>query len=335
MAETATIEREIAPHQFGSRFGDVEKIMEIMGSGEVVEMGSIDELFPEAVPPHQNRVEVVDLPLANRVGHINEVLGVTIQRGQDRIRCVFKPLDGESEETRRDTGVNHFYTRECAAFMVSEHFSFDIIPPTIIREINGRIGSIQLFLDPGYYQIASKLDEDIPRSDDFYKMAAIDWLLINCERKPDNVLVRKGNTDEQICIDHGIIMSGSVYIANTARGPARELTWKQKPLNEQRRGREEGEAIFVKVPENILKMVADALERREELTAKLAAITDENGKPILDIVEIEMMWERAKQILEKKVFISHYNYPQLFPDESFLAAYIRKERQMRTEGLIS
>jgi len=138
-----------------SRFGDKEKILRVMESGRVVDCGLIEEVYPDRIAPHANEVRVVDVQEVS--SHVNKAMTVDLEgEGGEKIRCVFKPLSGESSavkaEISRDTGcapesIYPFYTMERLAYTVSEHFGFDVVPPTVIREIEGEVGSLQFFLE--------------------------------------------------------------------------------------------------------------------------------------------------------------------------------------------
>ncbi len=155
MAEQVPISPETTPEMAESRFGDKEKIVEAMMTGEVLDIRPIEELYPD-IPRHENVVNVADL----KSEHKNKVLGIRIQKGEDILTCVFKPADGENTDIKKETLIDEFYPRECAAYLVSEHFDLDVVPPTVIREINDEIGALQLFLDHDYYQNFSRVDDE-------------------------------------------------------------------------------------------------------------------------------------------------------------------------------
>ena len=55
--ETTTSQTE---PKLESLFGDKEKIIEAMSTGDVVEIGSINEIYPD-IPLHANEVEIEDI----------------------------------------------------------------------------------------------------------------------------------------------------------------------------------------------------------------------------------------------------------------------------------
>jgi len=66
----------------------------------------------------------------------NEVYLITLENG---IKAVFKPVPAD------DLADAH---AEVAAFKASEFLGFPKIPPTVLRKINGKSGSLQLYIEP-------------------------------------------------------------------------------------------------------------------------------------------------------------------------------------------
>ncbi|TSC96565.1 MAG: hypothetical protein CEN88_322 [Candidatus Berkelbacteria bacterium Licking1014_2] len=290
-----------------SRFGDIERILAVMQEGEIIdEKGNINELYDD-VPPHANVVEVVEL---TDVQHRNITSFVKIRNKRnpdETITCVFKPADGESAESKRDIAVQEFYPRECAAFLISDHFELDIVPPTIIREINGRKGALQLFIDHEQYANASLVpDFSLQEGDDFYKVALLDWLLLNCERHTDNLMVKKDDPRELIAIDHGIILSCPDYFNLSLRGPTFKLTYDNK-LEKPR--------TDCGIPKNLLLLLEDGLKRKEILIERLKSL------PTLSDWEIEKIFLRIEQLLKSKRFLSKENFQAVFK-RSWMSDYL-------------
>jgi hypothetical protein len=298
-SEMFSYEKE--PEMIESRFGDKEKIIEAMMTGDVVEIGSIDTIYSD-IPTHANEVDVDDVIWENA----NKILGVRIQKGENVIRCIFKPLNGENPDAKQKAALTldfKFYPRECAAYLISEHFDFDIIPPTVIREVNGQIGALQLFLDHDYFQNFSRLNSEKSKqavqSDDWQTIAVLDWILVNCERHLENMMVRKENPREIAAIDHGIILCGSNYFEMALRGPSLQLTFDPKTK----------QAIKILIPESLLIKIKSGFERKADLENRLREIKDLNQEEIND------MWKRIKQLLLSKSFLSKINFAFVFGHE--------------------
>ena len=283
-----------------SRFGNTEKIIEAMQTGEVVKVGAIENVC-EDIPEHANKVDMYSLNHRNA----NQVLGVEIQKDQDKFFCVFKPSSGENQATKRQTMVDSFYPRECAAYVISDFFDFDVVPPTIIREINGEVGALQLYLDHDYYQNFSDLigadrgadgidPTDISeQSRDWKIIAILDWILANCERHEHNMMVKRTDPSILMAIDHGIVMSPPNYAEMALRGPSLQLTWSaEKPLS-------------VSIPDDLIELMQSAAEKRSELDQKL------EGLGIFNKQEIKSFWLRVDAILKYKKFLSKMNYEEV------------------------
>lgn len=306
-----------------SRFGDEEELIKAMSEGEVVEMGSIDELFPD-ISPHQNEVDIIDIDRPN----LNQLLGVKIQKADQLIRCVFKPFDGENQDAKNFfiSPDFKFYPRECAAYLISRHFDLDIVPPTVIREINGRIGALQLFLDHDYfetYKNAFLTDQQIDQvhcSLDWQKIAILDWLILNWERHGSNMMIRKisaSDPDPNIeiaAIDHGMILCSANYVDLQVRGPVRYLTMHLQDTQEHKKG----EIKKVPIPQILLKKIKKGLGSWQDLAQKLISLKD------LTEEEIDKIYDRANFLLTAKVFLSKINFVSVFPhlsDWAYLVKY--------------
>lgn len=266
------------PSGENNKFGDSEKIIEAMKDGEVIEdKGIIDELFPETVPAHQNIVDVVDIGAENA----NEILTVAVRTAEGNvIPCVFKPLNGENGDVKKENGIEdiEFYPRECAAYVVDNHFGFDLVPPTVIREVEGKgIGALQLFLNHDKHINLKRADDEtwnsVKSSEDWGKIAVLDWILANCERHNNNVMFQKDDPGVLCAIDHGICLNSHVYFQWTIKGASLQLTMDT----------ETEKAKKVEAPAALVEKVKDGIERQAELEAKLSDLG-------LKDYEIKAMW---------------------------------------------
>jgi len=114
---------------------------------------------------------------------------------------VFKPKNGESRNLRKKIKSGTYYKRERAAYLVDRFFDFGLVPPTVIREIDGEIGSVQQFIpyaNPGWIIDKSKIPE-------YEKQRATMWLfdclIFNSDRHRSNYLEANGKI---YAIDHGL-----------------------------------------------------------------------------------------------------------------------------------
>jgi hypothetical protein len=123
--------------------------------------------------------------------------------GEDGSRCfgVYKPRRGEVP--LRDFPNGTLYRREVAAYRLSQHLGWDMIPPTVVRgEGPHGIGSLQLYVEPragasGQYERL----RDSHRCD-LQRMATFDLLANNADRKGGHCLLDvRGHVWG---IDHGL-----------------------------------------------------------------------------------------------------------------------------------
>jgi hypothetical protein len=124
-------------------------------------------------------------------------------RGEDGACCyaVYKPRRGEVP--LRDFPSGTLYKREVAAYELTRHLGWDMIPPTIIRQEGPHgIGSLQLYVEPragasGQYERL----RDTHRCD-LQRMAIFDLLTNNADRKGGHCLLDvRGHVWG---IDHGL-----------------------------------------------------------------------------------------------------------------------------------
>jgi hypothetical protein len=112
---------------------------------------------------------------------------------------IFKPASGEQFTTAKiEPGT--YYLRERAAYLVSNRLNFEVVPTTVIREINGEVGILQDFRSGakmGSEVDLGELDEQL------YKLWVFDYLVWNPDRdNPRNFLVEEDGTID--AIDHGL-----------------------------------------------------------------------------------------------------------------------------------
>lgn len=125
---------------------------------------------------------------------------VAVQHQGSEYPAVYKPMRGE--QPLWDFPENSLAGREVAAYLVSEHLGFQIVPFTTLRE-DGPFGagSLQQFIeyDPEYH-FFSFSEEDR----EFLKPVVLfDMLCNNADRKGSHVFFENG-THKLYAIDHGI-----------------------------------------------------------------------------------------------------------------------------------
>ena len=92
--------------------------------------------------------------------------------------------------------------RETAAYVLSRALGWDLVPPTVLREGNRGLGSVQFYVDHDGEAHYFTVYEDARYAESFRKLALFDFVVNNADRKSGHCLI---GSDERIwAIDHGI-----------------------------------------------------------------------------------------------------------------------------------
>jgi hypothetical protein len=113
-----------------------------------------------------------------------------------RGRAIFKDVDEEVDCTIRDIvyPCRHSYRHEAAAYRIDRLLGLGMVPPTVVREIEGTVGSLQLWVE-GAINEENRRAEDIqperPKEFEYQRerAAAFDWLTYNTHRNGTNLLI--------------------------------------------------------------------------------------------------------------------------------------------------
>jgi phage gp29-like protein len=122
-------------------------------------------------------------------------------------KAVFKPQEGEPPRIRAQIPDGTAYRREAAASAVAEIGGMtDMVPATVIRKIEGKKGSVQLFV-PGaktgkHYFATGERSKAFDGLNDLARAAVYDHLIGNTDRHYGNWLIR-GN-GKMALIDNGL-----------------------------------------------------------------------------------------------------------------------------------
>lgn len=139
----------------------------------------------------QDLKEVVNID-----SHVTTVRVVTLKSG---MRGIWKP---------RDNNWASSYVSEVLSYELDKIFTFNLIPPTVIRMVSGEIGSLQLFIEPQHgpptkLLTARRKDSSLdPISADRPILDLLDYLIDNTDRHQENYL--HTHTGQTIAIDHGL-----------------------------------------------------------------------------------------------------------------------------------
>ena len=119
----------------------------------------------------------------------------------EQLPAVYKPEAGERPLWDFDPGL---YKRERAAYVLSEHLGWGLVPPTVVREdAPAGVGSVQRFVEGDHREHYFTLYDDRPElHDTFRRMAVFDCIANNTDRKSGHVLL--GEDGHVYGIDHGL-----------------------------------------------------------------------------------------------------------------------------------
>ena len=112
--------------------------------------------------------------------------------------CVYKPRRGETPLWDFPEGT--LCRREVAAFVVARALGWPNVPPTVLRDGPGGIGSVQRFVDTQPGEHAFTIAET--RIDELRPIAAFDLVVNNADRKAGHCLL--GVDGRIYVVDHGV-----------------------------------------------------------------------------------------------------------------------------------
>ena len=131
----------------------------------------------------------------------NATLLVTVRCGEEEMRAIYKPEEGERPLWDYPSGL---WRREVATYVVSEILGWGLVPETIGRHDApmGR-GSLQRFVeDADFEQHYFTLIDEPAYHDRLRQMCVFDLVINNADRKGGHCLVTSDG--EIFGIDHGL-----------------------------------------------------------------------------------------------------------------------------------
>ena len=132
---------------------------------------------------------LADSPLTVHGRIVNASNGTMLVQADagDDVLAVYKPQAGERPLWDFPFGTLHL--REVAAYEVSAHLGWEVVPPTILRDGPFGPGSVQLFIDHDPRRHYFVLVEDEAHDEALARMAAFDLVVNNADRKGGHVLL--------------------------------------------------------------------------------------------------------------------------------------------------
>lgn len=129
---------------------------------------------------------------------------VDLTCGEDYCWGIFKPQAGERYLHDFEPGL---WKRERAAYLLSEWLGWQVVPPTVVREIEPLgVGSLQYYVDNDgshYFPLYETRPDLHPQ---FLRLAVFDLLVNNTDRKSGHVLLERSASrgDHVWGIDQGL-----------------------------------------------------------------------------------------------------------------------------------
>lgn len=104
---------------------------------------------------------------------------------------------------RDNVKAGTYYKRERAAYLVSRFLGFDLVPPTVIRDIDGEIGSMQRFIDNAQTDYEINWTDELNKlyKPEIIKLWLFDYLVFSSDRHKGNILFKDGKV---FAIDNGL-----------------------------------------------------------------------------------------------------------------------------------
>lgn len=132
---------------------------------------------------------LIDASNATLFGHL---------KVDESLKIIYKPEAGE--RPLWDFPDGSLAARELAAFIFSEVFQFNLVPPTVLRDGPFGYGMVQLWIDEAQPENLIEIAQG--KHDDLRKMFFFDVLINNADRKYGHILITKSG--EILGCDHGI-----------------------------------------------------------------------------------------------------------------------------------
>lgn len=158
-----------------------------------------DELLPLL---QSGRVEIEGLlPWSSNYAFL-----VRVCDGPREVGAVYKPQRGERPLWDFPQGT--LCLREQAAFVVSRALGWHIVPPTVLREAQHGLGTVQLYIDHDPARHYFTIEGAPALRPQLQRIALLDVLINNADRKAGHVLIEESEQPEEEArlwgIDHGI-----------------------------------------------------------------------------------------------------------------------------------
>ncbi len=135
---------------------------------------------------------------------------VTLRKGGRTCRAIFKTVDITSTDLHYTNRLEQIFTDkyvyEVAAYRIDRLLGIGLVPVTVLREIDGEVGSLQHWIENSV-KMQDAIDRNLQVGDTdlllqrLMLMYVLDAVIYNIDRNFTNILVRPGQ-DQFFLIDH-------------------------------------------------------------------------------------------------------------------------------------
>jgi len=181
---------------------------------EMRRMGATTEILPHETSANKREVVAeTEVPSVRKYESPPEVRNpkedVLVSRDKTSSKKIGRGITDSSFIELKDDGKGIFKTEGCfnerAAYLIDRFLGFNLVPPTVIRQVDGDIGSVQEFIpdtkmadeleDSGWWSYKKRCHDELA------KMWIFDMIINNKDRHPGNFLVK--DKKKIYAIDHG------------------------------------------------------------------------------------------------------------------------------------
>lgn len=145
-------------------------------------------------------LEEADVVFSEDVGAgITGAERLTLTRSGERHRAIFKTVDTFVRRRKAPTGpakpaFTDRYANEIAAYRLDQLLGLNLVPPTVLRKVDGERGSLQLWIEDAISEANRRIEDLRPRDPAAYdramrRMNVFDALIQNVDRDPSNILI--------------------------------------------------------------------------------------------------------------------------------------------------
>lgn len=201
---------------------------------------------------------------------VTEPRKVTLQHGGTVFHAVYKPI-----RRGRHKGFWESYQAEVAAYQLDKLLGLQMVPPTIVRRVEGDLGSLQLWI-PGcdtFKRLQSGVRMTPALSQDISRMKMFDNLIFNEDRNGGNFLL--DTAQNVVLIDHSrAFLERKRLLRDDSKRPAQYDRALVDRLRELQR------ADLERSMDGLLMegQIESLLERRDRILEHVAELVEEKGE---------------------------------------------------------